>query len=128
LWQRAAGKSVSVKSFLLDQRAIAGVGNIYASEALWLARIAPTLPAGRLGVEGARALSLAVQEVLLFAIENGGTSLRDFVGADGEPGTNGEQLLVYGRSGQPCHRCQRSIKKVVLQGRATYFCPACQRP
>lgn len=128
LWQRASGKTACVKALLLDQKVIAGIGNIYASEALWLARISPSLPAGRLGPEAARSLTLAVQEVLAFAIDNGGTTLRDFLGADGEPGNNGEHLLVYGRVGKPCYRCQRPIKRTVIQGRATYFCPTCQRP
>ena len=127
LWQQAEGKAAKVKTFLLDQGVLAGVGNIYASEALWLARVSPSRPAGRLGAEGARALTTAVREVLEFAIDNGGTTLRDFVGADGEPGENGEYLLVYGRAGEPCGRCGSAIRRVVIQGRATYFCPTCQR-
>ncbi len=127
LWRRAEGKKGPVKTFILDQRVLAGVGNIYASEALWLARIPPTLAAGKLGAARARALTVAIDEVLRFAIDNGGTTLRDFVGADGEPGTNGEYLLVYGRDGEPCLRCSARIRKTVLQGRATYACPTCQR-
>lgn len=127
LWARAEGKTGPVKTFILDQRVIAGVGNIYASEALWLARIPPTLPAGKLGPARARALTVALDEVLRFAIDNGGTTLRDFRGADGEPGENGEYLLVYGRTGEPCPRCANRIRKTVLQGRATYTCPTCQR-
>lgn len=127
LFHRATGRTASVKSFLLDQGVLAGVGNIYASEALWLAQVSPSRPAGRLGLDGARALTLAVSEVLTFAIENGGTTLRDFVGADGEPGENGEYLLVYGRAGKPCSRCRATIKRSVIQGRATFFCPTCQR-
>jgi len=127
LWQRAQGRSVPIKSFLLDQRTLAGVGNIYASEALWLARVRPSLPAGRLGAERAKAVSIAVHEVLRFAIDNGGTTLRDFVDAGGEPGTNGEYLLVYGRDGEPCPRCRRAIRRTVIQTRATYWCPTCQR-
>ena len=127
LWTRAEGRATSVKSFLLDQGVLAGVGNIYASEALWLARVSPARPAGKLGPDGARALAVAVQEVLEFAIDNGGTTLRDFVNGDGEPGENGEYLLVYGRAGEPCGRCGHAIRRVVLQGRATFFCPTCQR-
>ncbi len=127
LWSRAEGKKGPVKTFILDQRVIAGVGNIYASEALWLAGIPPKLPAGKLGPARGRALSVAIDEVLRFAIDNGGTTLRDFVGADGEPGENGEYLLVYGRDGEPCPRCAARIRKTVLQGRATYACPTCQR-
>lgn len=127
LWARAQGKSTRVKAFLLDQRVVAGVGNIYASEVLWLARISPKRPAGRLGVDGGRALEVAIDEVLRFAIDNGGTTLRDFVGAGGEPGENGEYLLVYGRDGTPCPRCASTIRRQVDQGRATYFCPTCQK-
>jgi formamidopyrimidine-DNA glycosylase len=127
LWTRAQGKTGPVKTFILDQRVLAGVGNIYASEALWLARIPPRLPAGKLGATRGRALSVAIEEVLRFAIDNGGTTLRDFLGADGVPGDNGEYLLVYGRDGEPCPRCATRIRKTVLQGRATYACPTCQR-
>ena len=127
LWSRAEGKKGPVKTFILDQRVLAGVGNIYASEALWLARIPPTLPAGKLGADRARALAVAVVEVLRFAIDNGGTTLRDFVGADGVPGDNGEYLLVYGRTGEAGPRCGARIRRTVLQGRATYACPTCQR-
>jgi formamidopyrimidine-DNA glycosylase len=127
LWTRAEGKKGPVKTFILDQGVLAGVGNIYASEALWLARIPPTLPAGKLGPNRARALAVAIEEVLRFAIDNGGTTLRDFVDAGGEPGTNGEYLLVYGRDGQGCLRCGAAIRRTVLQGRATYACPTCQR-
>ena len=122
----AATRATPVKQFILDQGVLAGVGNIYASEALWLARIAPTRPARRLGAAGAEALSVAIQDVLEFAIENGGTTLRDFVGADGVPGDNGEYLLVYGRAGTPCPRCGTAIKKAMQAGRATYWCPTCQ--
>ncbi|MEZ4399085.1 MAG: bifunctional DNA-formamidopyrimidine glycosylase/DNA-(apurinic or apyrimidinic site) lyase [Kofleriaceae bacterium] len=124
----AAGtRTTATKLFILDQAVIAGVGNIYASEALWLAGIAPTRPAGQLGLDGARAVAIAVTDVLAFAIDNGGTTLRDFLGAGGVPGENGEFLLVYGRAGHPCARCATAIRKSVQGGRATYFCPTCQR-
>ena len=110
----SATRSTPVKQFILDQGVLAGVGNIYASEALWL------------GGEGAAALTVAIQDVLEFAIENGGTTLRDFVGADGVPGDNGEYLLVYGRAGEACPRCGTAIKKATQAGRATYWCPTCQ--
>jgi formamidopyrimidine-DNA glycosylase len=127
LWARARGRRGPTKAFLLDQHTVAGVGNIYASEVLWLARISPKRPAGRIGEEGGRALELAIGEVLRFAIDNGGTTLRDFVGAGGEPGENGEYLLVYGRAGTACPRCRSLIRRRVDQGRATYFCPTCQK-
>ncbi len=127
LWAKAERKRVGMKSFLLDQGVVAGVGNIYASEVLWLARISPRRRAGLLGPDGARAIAVAIDEVLRFAIDNGGTTLRDFVGADGQPGDNGEYLLVYGRDGTPCPRCRTTIRRQVDQGRATYFCPTCQK-
>jgi formamidopyrimidine-DNA glycosylase len=127
LLQIAGRRSTPVKSFLLDQSVVAGVGNIYASEALWLARIAPTRPASRLGPDGADALAVAIRDVLEFAIDNGGTTLRDFVGVDGVPGDNGELLLVYGRAKTPCPRCGTRIRKTIIAARATYSCPTCQR-
>lgn len=127
LARAAAGRSTAAKTFILDQSVVAGVGNIYASEALWLASIAPTRPVGRLGVDGAWALTVAIRDVLNFAIDNGGTTLRDFLGAGGEPGDNGEYLLVYGRAGAPCPRCATAIRRSVVAGRATYWCPTCQR-
>lgn len=127
LARTSANRSTPAKTFILDQTVVAGVGNIYASEALWLAQISPTRLAKKLGVDGGHALTIAIRDVLEFAIDNGGTTLRDFMGADGEPGENGEYLLVYGRAGQPCPRCGTAIKRTVLQGRATYFCPTCQR-
>jgi formamidopyrimidine-DNA glycosylase len=127
LERASARKKTPAKSFILDQTVVAGVGNIYASEALWLAQISPTRDAGKLGALGARALTIAIRDVLAFAIDNGGTTLRDFVGADGVPGDNGDYLIVYGRAGEPCPRCRTAIRRSVIAGRATYFCPTCQR-
>jgi formamidopyrimidine-DNA glycosylase len=112
---------------LLDQSLIAGIGNIYASEALWLAEIPPTLRAGRLTRERAERLARAVVDVLQGALTRGGTSLRDFVDADGVEGENADYLSVYGRLDEPCPRCKTSIRRKVLQGRSTFYCPRCQR-
>lgn len=128
LHARARAKKAMLKAFLLDQRVLAGVGNIYASEALWRARLRPTTRAHRLTAAGANRLAEAVGEVLAHALENGGTSLRDFVDADGAEGENADYLWVYGRTGEPCPRCQTPIRRTVLQGRATFFCPTCQSP
>ncbi len=125
---RSRGKKAMLKAFVLDQSVIAGVGNIYASEALWRARIRPTTRAHRLTLDRARVLAAAIREVFERALENGGTSLRDFVDADGAEGENADYLWVYDRKGLPCPRCQTPIKRTVLQGRATYFCPTCQTP
>src|SRR5262249_13558419 len=114
--------------FVLDQGVIAGVGNIYASEALWQAKLRPSKRANRTTAAQITRLVEAIREVLDRALRNNGTSLRDFVDADGESGDNAEYLWVYGRRGQPCRRCKAKIKRSVLQGRATYYCPTCQTP
>jgi formamidopyrimidine-DNA glycosylase len=128
LHARARGKKATLKAFVLDQSVLAGVGNIYASEALWRAQLRPTTRAHRLTAQSAARLADAIREVLEHALTNGGTSLRDFVDADGREGDNAEYLWVYNRAGQPCPRCKTEIKRSVLQGRATYYCPTCQAP
>ena len=125
---RAKGKKATLKAFVLDQSVIAGVGNIYASEALWRAGLRPTMRAHRLTAAAANRLVDAIREVLHHALDNGGTSLRDFVDADGAQGENADYLWVYGRAGEPCLRCKGSIRRSVQQGRATYYCPTCQTP
>jgi formamidopyrimidine-DNA glycosylase len=126
LWQKAKHTRTPLKAFVLDQRVLAGVGNIYASEALWRAQLRPTTRARRLTRDAAARLAKAIREVLEHALEHGGTSLRDFVAADGAAGENADYLWVYGRDGEPCLRCRNAIRRVVHQGRATYFCPTCQ--
>ena len=122
------GRARNIKALLLDQGVIAGIGNIYASEALWEASIRPTVQARSVGRARAGALAAAVRAVLLRALDHGGTSLRDFVNADGREGQNAEYLHVYDREGAPCVRsgCGQPIRRVVIQGRATFFCPRCQ--
>jgi formamidopyrimidine-DNA glycosylase len=118
----------NIKAFLLDQGIVAGVGNIYASEALWEAGIRPTVRAGAVSRVRADALAVAIRAVLDRALTHGGTSLRDFVNADGREGENAEYLLVYDRAGEACLRagCGGTIRRVVIQGRATFYCPRCQ--
>jgi formamidopyrimidine-DNA glycosylase len=118
----------TLKAFILDQSVIAGVGNIYASEALWRAGLRPTKRTKRLTTDGAQRLVDAIRETIERALDNGGTTLADFVDADGTAGDNAEYLWVYDREGQPCLRCRSAIKRSVLQGRATYYCPTCQTP
>ncbi len=125
---RAKGKKAMLKAFVLDQSVLAGVGNIYASEALWRAKLRPTTRAHRLTLDRAKLLAAAILEVLNLSLERGGTTLSDFVDAGGYAGQNAAYLWVYDREGQPCPRCKTSIKRSVLQGRATYFCPTCQTP
>jgi len=122
----AAGRRAPVKSFLLDQRRIAGVGNIYADEALWRARIHPLRPAGELdAVEGAR-LHRAIRAALRRGVALQGSTLRDYVTPDGDGGGMQDEFHVYGRLGEPCDRCGRPIERIVVGGRGTWFCPQCQ--
>jgi formamidopyrimidine-DNA glycosylase len=127
LHRTARSRRSQLKVMLLDQRVIAGVGNIYASEALWVAGIPPTLRSNRLSRARADRLAEAVVKVLRHALLHGGTSLRDFVDADGMEGENADYLSVYGREGEPCPRCQAPIRRTVIQGRATFSCQRCQR-
>jgi formamidopyrimidine-DNA glycosylase len=126
LFARSRKKQATLKAFVLDQRVVAGVGNIYASEALWRAKLRPTARAGRMSAAAADRLAAAIHETFANALTNGGTSLRDFVAADGAEGSNAEYLWVYGRAGEPCLRCKTKIRRTVLQGRASYYCPTCQ--
>jgi formamidopyrimidine-DNA glycosylase len=123
---RLEGRSARLKTLLLDQTFIAGVGNIYADEALWRARLHPLRAADTLTPVEVRRLHRAIRAVLRQGIANRGTSLADYVGADGEPGDNAERLSVYQRTGQPCLRCGREIARIVVGQRSTHFCPRCQ--
>lgn len=117
----------SVKTFLMDQKTVVGVGNIYASEALFLAGISPERPPGRLSRRECEVLVESIRQVLTQAIEKGGTTIRDFVSTGGELGSYAGSLLVYGRNGLPCGRCGAKIETQRQAGRATYSCPKCQR-
>ncbi|HRC55005.1 MAG TPA: bifunctional DNA-formamidopyrimidine glycosylase/DNA-(apurinic or apyrimidinic site) lyase [Kofleriaceae bacterium] len=128
LLAQARRRKTPLKAFVLDQRVLAGMGNIYASEALWLARLRPTLSASRLTARTAAGLWRAIRQVLEHALTHGGTTLRDFVAADGSTGEHAGYLQVYGRDATPCPRCRTDIRRLVQQGRATYFCPTCQPP
>jgi formamidopyrimidine-DNA glycosylase len=121
-----AGVRAPIKAFLLDQRRIAGLGNIYVSEALFRAGIHPATPADRVRRRAA-ALLEAVRAVLAGGIARRGTTLRDYVDAAGRPGNNAAALRVYGRASQPCPNCHAAIRRRVDAGRATFFCPSCQR-
>lgn len=127
LYERSRGLRRPIKTFLMDARQIAGVGNIYASEALFLAGIRPRRPAGRLSYPAWQKLTMAMKKVLRDAIRQGGTTLKDFQNAHGEAGYFQVYLRVYGRAGEPCSRCGRSIRRLVLAGRSTFYCPRCQR-
>jgi formamidopyrimidine-DNA glycosylase len=115
-----------VKAALLDQRAAAGMGNIYADEALWRARIHPLRPAGDLGPDEIRRLHRSVRDALKAGIARQGTTLRDYRTPDGAPGRMQTALKVYGREGEPCPRCGDQIGKTRVAGRGTWYCPTCQ--
>jgi len=126
LHARARGRSRAVKDFIMDGRIVAGVGNIYAAEALFAAGIHPGRAAGRISRARCDALARAIREVLRRAIEKGGTTLRDFSNADGDPGYFRIRLSVYGRVGQPCRRCGAPLRALARGQRATVYCPRCQ--
>lgn len=127
LQRRSRGRKVAVKAFIMDQRTVVGVGNIYASEALFRAGIDPRRPAGRISERRYERLARAIREVLAEAIEQGGTTLRDFANAEGRPGYFGLRLSVYGRAGAPCPNCGRPIACLRIGQRSSYFCRGCQR-
>lgn len=127
LKRRARGRRVAVKSLIMDSKVVVGVGNIYANEALFLAGIRPTVPAGRVTRAAYDNLVRAIREVLSDAIELGGTTLRDFVNPDGDPGYFKQSLNVYGREGLPCRACGGTLRGLRLGQRATTFCAKCQK-
>lgn len=120
-------RQAAIKTVIMDGKVVVGVGNIYASEALFRAGVRPTAPAGRIGAARLARLVAAIKEVLAEAIAAGGTTLQDFRGADGKPGAFRAHLRMYGRAGQPCPVCGRAIRRQVVAGRATYWCARCQR-
>ncbi len=128
-WLHTATRAsrTAIKLFLMDTHRIVGVGNIYASESLFRARIHPAAPAGSLGPTRCERLVTAIRETLEDAIRAGGSTLRDFVGGDGRAGYFQHSHAVYGRTDEPCPNCGRPIRRSVMGQRATYFCPACQR-
>jgi formamidopyrimidine-DNA glycosylase len=126
LGEIAAGRTAPLKSFLLDQSGVAGVGNIYADEALFRARLHPLSPAGSMKPEHHAALRDAVVVALEAGIDGGGASIDDYRDGRGEKGRMQDEFLVHTREGEPCPRCDGTIERIVVSGRSTYFCPACQ--
>ena len=126
LEQLAAGRRVPLKSFLLNQSGVAGVGNIYADEALWRAELHPLSPAGSMRHEHAEALREGVVEALEAGLAEGGASIDDYRDSRGEPGTMQDEFIVHTREGEECPRCGQTIRRIVVSGRSTYFCPGCQ--
>lgn len=126
LFNKSRKRNVAVKNFIMDSKIVVGVGNIYASEALFLAGIRPTRQTGKVTKAEYARLVTAIKKVLHAAIKAGGTSLRDFTQSDGKPGYFSQSLNVYNRKGEPCHKCGNAIKSSVIGQRTTYYCTHCQ--
>jgi formamidopyrimidine-DNA glycosylase len=127
LYAASRKRKVAIKQLIMNSHIVVGVGNIYANEALYLAGIRPGVAAGRLSKPRCRQLVDAIKTVLASAIQQGGTTLRDFTASDGNPGYFQLQLNVYGHGGEPCPRCGTPIKQLHQGQRATYYCPSCQK-
>lgn len=127
LWQKLRGKEVALKVALMDQKVVVGVGNIYASEALFAAGIKPTLSAQKLSLERAKVLVAEIKKILSQSIEAGGSSISDFAQASGESGYFQTRFQVYGREKEPCVTCGQQVKSKVLGGRNTFWCSRCQK-
>jgi formamidopyrimidine-DNA glycosylase len=127
VYARSRGRSSAIKTFIMDQHTVVGVGNIYANEALFLAGIDPRRAAGRITLARYERLVTNIKSVLSAAIKVGGTTLRDFYSADGERGYFSQQLHVYGRGGLPCPNCGRILKEERIGQRASVWCASCQR-
>lgn len=126
LWQLARRRRLAIKAFIMDAKIVVGVGNIYASEALFLAGIHPLKAASKVSRVRMHTLSDTIKTVLSKAIESGGTTLRDYYGSDGSPGYFAQQLSAYGRQGEPCHQCGKAIVQRVIGQRSTFYCTTCQ--
>jgi formamidopyrimidine-DNA glycosylase len=127
LHARTRGRRAAIKAVVMDSHVVVGVGNIYASESLFRAGIHPSLAAGRVSLLRCNTLVAAIRETLAAAIEAGGSTLRDYVGAEGDPGYFQHTYFVYGRQGEPCRVCGTTIKALRQAQRSTFFCPVCQR-
>ena len=127
LWHTSRARSVGVKLFLMDQKIVVGVGNIYAAEALFAAGIHPLRAAGAVSLARYERLATEVRRILNHAIARGGTTLRDFISPDGVPGYFEQELFVYGRAGEPCKVCGTKIRAIAQGQRSTFYCPRCQR-
>lgn len=127
LYATSRGRRAAVKAFVMDARVVVGVGNIYANESLFLAGIHPARPCARVGLARYRRLALVIKAVLNSAIAQGGTTLRDYVQEDGNPGYFALSLKVYGRTGEPCPGCGGPLRQARIGQRSSFFCPHCQR-
>lgn len=127
LHQRSGNRTVAVKNFIMNSHIVVGVGNIYASESLFMAGISPSLAAGKISLPRYQRLVDCIQEVLKKSIAQGGTTLRDFSSSDGKPGYFQQTLMVYQREGEPCVTCGTLIKQIRIGQRSSFYCPHCQR-
>ena len=126
LHQQSLNRQVPIKSFIMNSKVVAGIGNIYAAEALFLARLHPTTPAGQITLNQYEQLVLAIKTVLTQAIAAGGTTLKDFIDSNGQPGYFAQKLFVYGRAKQPCMICHKPLQLLKMGQRSTVFCEQCQ--
>jgi formamidopyrimidine-DNA glycosylase len=127
LHRATRGKTAAIKTVIMDSHVVVGVGNIYASEALFRAGIRPRLPAGKLSLPRCEKLAAEIRATLTASIKKGGSTLRDFVNSAGEPGYFQQEYFVYGRTGEPCRRCGALIKQINLGQRSTFYCAECQK-
>jgi formamidopyrimidine-DNA glycosylase len=127
LYRQSRDRKVAIKNFIMNGHVVVGVGNIYASESLFMAGIHPQRAAGRVSLQRYEGLVAAIRDVLERAIRRGGTTLRDFVNSEGSPGYFAQELLVYDRAGSECFQCGALIRQKVIGQRSSYYCPACQR-
>ncbi len=127
LYKKSRHRKTPIKNFIMDSKIVVGIGNIYANEALFLTGIRPTLLAGKVSKTKYQLLIKNIRLVLSQAIQQGGTTLQDFVGGDGNPGYFKQQLKVYGRAGEPCVNCKKPLKEIRLGQRSTVYCSHCQR-
>lgn len=126
LYEKSRNRKTAIKTFIMDGRIVVGVGNIYANESLFMAGIRPSLPAGKISRKRMEVLVTKIRDVLAEAISKGGTTLKDFVGGDGKPGYFAQELNVYGRGGEACPVCTKTLREIRQGQRATVYCPGCQ--
>jgi len=127
LFEKSRKRKTTIKQFIMDAKIVVGVGNIYASESLFLAAIKPTRLAGKITKQNAKDLTAAIKKILKQAIKQGGTTLKDFKSSDGKPGYFQQKLKVYDRKNEPCTQCKKRIKQVTLGQRSTFYCSYCQK-
>lgn len=127
LYEKSRGRKVNIKSYIMNSAIVVGVGNIYASESLFMAGINPKTSVARISIKRYEKLVTSIQTILTRAIEQGGTTLKDFVNADGQTGYFQQKLSVYGKANEPCPKCNKPIKHFTQSQRTTYYCSQCQK-